>query len=392
MTCKVELPDGIKDFRITHVRAHEPNQPGIDLLGPSAIEQSTFDEPAPAAPTKPPRPVGRPRKTIQTDNAAKRPVGRPRKIETAITSIGPSLPVGIDHETTEDTNLCEIFTLEETDPYKDSKQKESDGLMAKVTWHDQHIKDLPKDATIHASKFVNEMKNIGTSEATPKSRLVATAWNDPDKSQIMTQSPTVQRMSQRGLIAIYPTLRKTKGMDLLIRDISQAYIQSGSPLRRKVYLRPPKELGLPDWLIWECVLPLYGMAESGNIWFGRYYGHHKNELYCEESTYDPCFMVSNTECGYGIVALQTDDTLIAADKGFAKLEQDKLEKAQFLAKERITLSVNTPIKFYSRRSVNARVYRLSSLGQLTSLAHEAWYERTLCQRINTCPNEQKGHM
>jgi hypothetical protein len=52
---------------------------------------------------------------------------------------------------------------------------------------------------------------------------------------------------------------------------------------------------------------------------------------------------SNTP--FGVVGLQTDDTLFLADEAFAQAEQVELEKAKFMAKEREQLTANTLIKF-----------------------------------------------
>jgi hypothetical protein len=48
---------------------------------------------------------------------------------------------------------------------------------------------------------------------------------------------------------------------------------------------------------------------------------------------------------FGIVGLQTDDTLFLVDESFAGNEQSELHKAKFMAKEREQLTVNTPLKF-----------------------------------------------
>ncbi|KAI9036276.1 uncharacterized protein KD926_002094 [Aspergillus affinis] len=49
--------------------------------------------------------------------------------------------------------------------------------------------------------------------------------------------------------------------------------------------------------------------------------------------------------GFGIVGLQTDDTLILADATFAESEEIELQKAQFLAKDREKLTIEKPLKF-----------------------------------------------
>jgi hypothetical protein len=60
-------------------------------------------------------------------------------------------------------------------------------------------------------------------------------------------------------------------------------------------------------------------------------------------TYDPCLLYSNKP--FGIVGLQTNNTLFFADKTFANIKKDKLYKAKFIAKERKRLTVAAPLKF-----------------------------------------------
>ena len=45
------------------------------------------------------------------------------------------------------------------------------------------------------------------------------------------------------------------------------------------------------------------------------------------------------------MGLQTNNTLFLADKTFAEVEQNKLYKAKFIAKEREQFTVNIPLKF-----------------------------------------------
>ena len=63
-----------------------------------------------------------------------------------------------------------------------------------------------------------------------------------------------------------------------------------------------------------------------------------------ESTYDSCLLYTNKN-GFGIVGLQTDDTLFFADDRFAILEATHLKRAKLLAKNRKKLTRLAPIKF-----------------------------------------------
>ena len=63
----------------------------------------------------------------------------------------------------------------------------------------------------------------------------------------------------------------------------------------------------------------------------------------DQSTYNPCLLQSNKP--FGIIGLQTDDTLFLADKTFTEIKQNELHKTKFIAKECEQLTVDTPLKF-----------------------------------------------
>ena len=133
-------------------------------------------------------------------------------------------------------------------------------------------------------------------------------------------------------------------MAVYLRDISQAYIQSTTHLNREIFIHPPRELGLSKDSILQVVKPLYGVPEAGNHWFQTYHDHHTKELKMTQSTYDPCLLHTSTN-GFGLVGLQTDDTLFLANPEFARKEETELQKAKFLAKDREQLTAQHPIKF-----------------------------------------------
>jgi hypothetical protein len=51
--------------------------------------------------------------------------------------------------------------------------------------------------------------------------------------------------------------------------------------------------------------------------------------------------------GFGVVGLQTNNTLFLVNKSFAEAKESELKKANFLAKAREQLTFTTPIKFNS---------------------------------------------
>ncbi len=65
-----------------------------------------------------------------------------------------------------------------------------------------------------------------------------------------------------------------------------------------------------------------------------------------ESTYDSCLLyIAVSNKSFGVVGLQTDNTLILTDDIFAAIKEKELKEAKLLAKDREKLTLNTPIKF-----------------------------------------------
>jgi hypothetical protein len=90
--------------------------------------------------------------------------------------------------------------------------------------------------------------------------------------------------------------------------------------------------------------PLYGIPEAGTHWWAIYYRHHKEKLYMVISIYDPCLLIT-TEEPFGVVGMQTDDTLFLGLEEFAAHEDNELQKANFSAKLRNELSPTSKLIF-----------------------------------------------
>jgi hypothetical protein len=115
---------------------------------------------------------------------------------------------------------------------------------------------------------------------------------------------------------------------------------------------------MPPGSILRIIKPLYGIPEAGNHWFNTYYNHHTKKLGLEPSTFDPCFLFRNDSNGFGLIGMQTDDTLIVADSVFASTEEAGLKEANLVAKKRDKLTENSPIKF-NRGQVTLNTDRIS---------------------------------
>lgn len=239
-------------------------------------------------------------------------------------------------------DLTVFMTNEAPIQFASSRQKELSGLLGNGVFDIVKIVDIPPGIRIFNSRFVDEVKNAGTSDAFEKSRLVVQAYKDGEKDTVLTQSPTIQRVSQRLVLALVAML---PDMKLYLRDITQAYTQSKTCLNREFYIRPPAELQLDRGSVLKVVKPLYGVPEAGNHWYNTYHTHHVTKLDMQQSTYDPCLLYSAKGTGFGVVGLQTDDTIILADATFATNEEIQLKESKLLSKPREQLTQSHALKF-----------------------------------------------
>ncbi|XP_044715169.1 reverse transcriptase (RNA-dependent DNA polymerase) domain-containing protein [Hirsutella rhossiliensis] len=172
--------------------------------------------------------------------------------------------------------------------------------------------------------MVREVKGKDT-KPYEKSRLVVQGHGDFEKTTLLTQSPTIQRVSQRLILAIAPGLLQGNGMTLSLRDITQAYPQSQTELFRTILTYLPTELQgkYPHGTIIRVIKPLYGIAEAGVHWYRTYQQHHLKNLDMSTSTYDSCLLITNTGPNtFGIVGMQTDDTLMLGTDSFSAREEE----------------------------------------------------------------------
>ncbi|KAI0997196.1 hypothetical protein K3495_g10990 [Podosphaera aphanis] len=94
------------------------------------------------------------------------------------------------------------------------------------------------------------------------------------------------------------------------------------------------------------IKPLNGIAEAGTHWWATYLGHHLEKLNMVTSMYDPCLLITSPQSGhFGIVGMQTDDTISLSDEGFANLEENELQKARFKAKPKKILTCDNALVF-----------------------------------------------
>ena len=146
-------------------------------------------------------------------------------------------------------------------PFEQSTKNELDRLMESGIFEFLPWDESMRNVRIFNSRIVKTVKGLKTSSPIEKSRLVVQGYKDQGKRMILTQSPTIQKSSQRAILALVPTLQKL-GYFLFLRDIKQAYTRSRSYLLRDIRCWPSPEVieayGLaPDTIMHVINIKLY---------------------------------------------------------------------------------------------------------------------------------------
>lgn len=323
----IEMANGPKTFRTTQVKPYHRATDTEEVTHDNDAPYDNAKEPVTAAPER--RRRGRPRKNpIQgITNLVQREIddmelAKKLRAEGKITTPG--------------------------EPFEESDAAEINGLLAQdvleITHFDPHEHGQMR---LWKTRLVREVKGK-TTKPYEKSRLVVQGYSDDEKKEILTQAPTIQRMSQRLILALGPSLTKIVGAKAELRDITQAYIQSKDALHRVIIAKPPRELEdkYPEGTVFWVRKPLYGLAESGVHWFKTYHQHHTKALEMKVSSYDPCLLFTNDGPDtFAITGMQTDDTLTFATPAFSEKEEAKLHEAGLLAKPKTFLSHDHPLEF-----------------------------------------------
>ncbi|KAE8549025.1 hypothetical protein EYB25_007540 [Talaromyces marneffei] len=286
-TCTVALPRGPTSFRTTVVKPYQEPIDEEDKIDPGEAIQDTTPKAVP------------PQTTLRTP-VVEIPPYRPETYVQATYEV-------LEHQFTE------------------SQRKEINRLTEKGVFEAVDPKDVPLNIRIFNLQFVDEIKNPGTDKAFEKITYNSALQPTPDPMLSTVQEDT----------------------KLYLRDVTQAYTQLTMLLNRDFYVRPPPELTATfQSSILKVIRPLYGIPEAGNHWFRTYHRHHTDRLKMETSTFDPCLLhCSEPNTGFGIVGMQTDDTMLLADDLFAIREQHEIETAAIACKPREELTYEKPLKF-----------------------------------------------
>jgi Reverse transcriptase (RNA-dependent DNA polymerase) len=192
------------------------------------------------------------------------------------------------------------------------------------------------------------VKNKGTPAEYRKAPLFVQAIRrrDKDYESLFTYAPTVTKASTRILL----TVAASMGTGLGTRDVSQAYICTTHALLRRVFVVPPPEAEAEEDELWEVLRQLYGLPESGAMWYSTYSKYHRAKLAMRPTRIDPAVFMRHDDKGrlQGLTVLQVDDSLNTGTKEF--LDDEEQKSVAFPSKGRTMVStVNVDVNGSSLR-------------------------------------------
>lgn len=132
-------------------------------------------------------------------------------------------------------------------------------------WKEAYISvpenSVPRSENIIASHVVYKVKTDEKGGLKLKARICPHGNRDRLKDDVRKDSSTAQ------FDVIRLALSMAAGMNAVLGhvDIKGAYLQSG-PIKRTIYVRPPRELGVERGTLWKLTKLPYGITEAGRQW------------------------------------------------------------------------------------------------------------------------------
>ncbi len=143
--------------------------------------------------------------------------------------------------------------------FTELRRKEINDLLKRQIFEIIIISEVLKNVRIFNFRFVDEIKHPDISQAYEKYRLMIQTYNDHEKTLMLTQAPIIQRMRQRIILVIAASMNDCH---LYLKNITQTYSQSKSPLNRMFFIRSSLDLDLSDDAILRVIKSLYDVSEA----------------------------------------------------------------------------------------------------------------------------------
>ena len=220
-----------------------------------------------------------------------------------------------------------------TDMFAKAKEHEVKNLEARGTWKVVKRDSVPHGANLLSGKFVLSLKNANSPREKAKARYVAQGFKDLEKPFLVHNTTALRQSSIKLILSVASLLN----FRVFTHDITQAYLQSDSPLTREVYLEPTEKdrklFNLMDNEVLRLLLPLYGMSDAGDYWLVTVDKHAKHDLGMKPMASDPSlYVLQGAVSTEGVMGVYVDDFLLAGLKKLEEITQATLQK--FESRER----------------------------------------------------------
>lgn len=121
--------------------------------------------------------------------------------------------------------------------------------------------DVPRTGNVINSHVVYKLKTEEDGNRKMKARIVPHGNRDNEKDEIRKDSSNASLFVVRLLLSLVTFLQFRIGT----ADIKGAFLQSG-PIKRDIYVRPPREWNTIRGILWKLLKLPYGIADAGRQW------------------------------------------------------------------------------------------------------------------------------
>lgn len=220
--------------------------------------------------------------------------------------------------------------------FDEAKIKEIKGLIDRGTFQIILRRDAGEDPNIIPSRFVLAIKHKKNGQDIFRARFVVGGHKDRDNGHIVHSATNLKQTSIRLLLA----LASIFGFELYSLDVTQAYLQSASQLRRKIFIKPDI-LNMDSDELLQLMKPIYGLTDSGDYWHETFRNHQERDLEMNKTIGDSSLFfkrISNRLVG--LSGSYVDDILRAGTPSFLS-DSMKITSSKFNTKE----PEKTPLEF-----------------------------------------------
>ena len=174
------------------------------------------------------------------------------------------------------------------------------------------------------TRTMYKWKDLEGGEKTEKCRICIQGCNDPAKDSLSCSSPTVSKASWRMCLVV----ASMYGWISHSLDVKTAFLQ-GVPLERLVYIRPPRDAGGKEGIVWRLLKAVYGLVDAPDHWYRMVVQILVRELGMEKCPWDGgLFILKGNGKLKGILSTHVDDFWWAGDKDMVGLIEEVGKKVE----------------------------------------------------------------